>query len=177
MYVVCLNTYSLSLSLSLLCLTSFETPGTKLTCLRDSCSEKVPSSFVRSLLRNELLQRYERMMVLDFVEHHRDEMVWCPNCSSRIVCIEKKGTSQVVSCSSASCKSFCFKCLHADHEPAPCSIAKSWYQRKAQFLEQQENEHRIMNLQSSAWIQKHCRECPRCSVRCSHSHVSSYDND
>ena len=112
------------------------------------------------------------MMVLDLVEHHRDEMVWCPNCSSRIVCIEKKGTSQVVSCSSASCKSFCFKCLHADHEPAPCSIAKSWYQRKAQFLEQQKNEHIIMNLQSSAWIQKHCRECPRCSVRCSHNLMS-----
>ena len=120
---------------------------------------------MRSLLKGELLERYDKMMVLDFVEHRRDEMVWCPNCSSsRIVCIEKKGLSHVVSCCSSSCKSFCFNCLYPDHEPAPCSIAKSWFQTKAQFLKQKKNEHVILNLQSSAWIQKNCRKCPKCSV-------------
>jgi len=147
--------------------------STKLTCLRDSCSERVPSSLILTMIEGStnLLKRYEQMLVISYIDNHRNTMVWCPNChEQRVIEILKDDdddleytSCHVVSCSS-SCTKFCFYCLCADHEPAPCSIAKSWFDRKISLIEKTGGKHVVANLQSKAWVRMNCRHCPGCSV-------------
>jgi ariadne-1 len=85
----------------------------------------------------------------------KEYLKWCPapDCENAIECgVRKKDLDKVVPTVACDCKyRFCFGCILADHQPAPCDLVKKWLKKCADDSE------------TANWIAANTKECPKCN--------------
>ena len=116
-----------------------------------ACDEMLPESvFYRYVKDSQLLEKYRRWMLDNFVEGTK-QIKWCPNPQCGNAVEYKPGGSKSVKCSCGF--EFCFSCSQVAHVPAPCDLVSKWLQK-----EQSDDA-------TAVWLAARTKQCPKCTVR------------
>ncbi|TVY91843.1 E3 ubiquitin-protein ligase [Lachnellula willkommii] len=131
-----------------------EGEAARIQCPADGCKRIMDAKSLDLLVGADLQTRYHELLTRTYVED-KDQMKWCPapDCTNAIECgIKKKDLLRVVPTVACDCKHrFCFGCILADHQPAPCELVKMWLKKCADDSE------------TANWISANTKECPRCN--------------
>lgn len=131
-----------------------EGEAARIQCPQDGCSRIIDSRSLDILVTADLQQRYHDLLTRTYVED-KEYLKWCPapDCENAIECgIKKKDLDKVVPTVACDCKHrFCFGCILADHQPAPCDLVKKWLKKCADDSE------------TANWIAANTKECPKCN--------------
>eukprot|EP00163_Fabomonas_tropica_P013810 TRINITY_DN253_c0_g1_i7.p1 TRINITY_DN253_c0_g1~~TRINITY_DN253_c0_g1_i7.p1 ORF type:complete len:452 (+),score=71.95 TRINITY_DN253_c0_g1_i7:146-1501(+) len=116
-------------------------------CMAPKCNMKVPETTVRSIVDDEMWDKYKYFEAKEFVSSN-PYVRWCPapGCSKAIRITED--SSNVVSCQCG--LEFCFGCSEQPHPPATCDQVRRW---KKKCSDDSETAH---------WIQANTKGCPGC---------------
>ncbi|TVY73537.1 E3 ubiquitin-protein ligase dbl4, partial [Lachnellula suecica] len=146
----CINCYTQYLSQKI----KEEGEAARIQCPADGCKRVMDSRSLDLLVGAELQQRYHELLTRTYVED-KDQLKWCPapDCQNAIECgIKKSDLLRVVPTVACDCKHrFCFGCILADHQPAPCDLVKMWLKKCADDSE------------TANWISANTKECPKCN--------------
>ncbi|KAH8595246.1 hypothetical protein B0O99DRAFT_594823 [Bisporella sp. PMI_857] len=130
-----------------------EGEAARIQCPHDGCKRIIDSKSLDILVTTDLQQRYHELLTRTYVED-KEHLKWCPapDCQNAIECgVKKSQLSKVVPTVACDCKHrFCFGCVLADHQPAPCDLVKKWLKKCADDSE------------TANWISANTKECPKC---------------
>jgi ariadne-1 len=131
-----------------------EGEAARIQCPQDGCKRIMDAKSLDLLVTADLQARYHELLTRTYVED-KDQLKWCPapDCVNAIECgIKKKDLDKVVPTVVCDCKHrFCFGCILADHQPAPCELVKKWLKKCADDSE------------TANWISANTKECPKCN--------------
>ncbi|TEY63941.1 hypothetical protein BOTCAL_0149g00220 [Botryotinia calthae] len=131
-----------------------EGEAARIQCPHDGCRRIMDSHSLDLLVAADLKSRYHELLTRTYVED-KEFLKWCPapDCQNAIECgIKKKDLDKVVPTVVCDCKHrFCFGCILADHQPAPCTLVKKWLKKCADDSE------------TANWISANTKECPECN--------------
>jgi ariadne-1 len=131
-----------------------EGEAARIQCPQDGCKRIMDAKSLDLLVTTDLQARYHELLTRTYVED-KDQLKWCPapDCVNAIECgIKKKDLDKVVPTVVCDCKHrFCFGCILADHQPAPCELVKKWLKKCADDSE------------TANWISANTKECPKCN--------------
>jgi ariadne-1 len=131
-----------------------EGEAARIQCPQDGCNRIIDSRSLDVLVTADLQQRYHDLLTRTYVED-KEYLKWCPapDCENAIECgVRKKDLDKVVPTVACDCKyRFCFGCILADHQPAPCDLVKKWLKKCADDSE------------TANWIAANTKECPKCN--------------
>ncbi|CAG8958639.1 hypothetical protein HYFRA_00009956 [Hymenoscyphus fraxineus] len=131
-----------------------EGEAARIQCPADGCNRIIDAKSLDLLVAADLQQRYHELLTRTYVED-KEHLKWCPapDCPNAIECgIKKKDLVRVVPTVACGCDyKFCFGCILADHQPAPCELVKRWLKKCADDSE------------TANWISAHTKECPKCN--------------
>ena len=131
-----------------------EGEAARIQCPQDGCKRIMDAKSLDLLVTSELQNRYHELLTRTYVED-KEQMKWCPapDCVNAIECgIRKKDLDKVVPTVVCDCTHrFCFGCILADHQPAPCELVKKWLKKCADDSE------------TANWISANTKECPKCN--------------
>jgi ariadne-1 len=131
-----------------------EGEAARIQCPQDGCKRIMDARSLDLLVTADLQNRYHELLIRTYVED-KEYLKWCPapDCQNAIECgIKKKDLDKVVPTVACDCKHrFCFGCILADHQPAPCELVKKWLKKCADDSE------------TANWISANTKECPTCN--------------
>jgi ariadne-1 len=131
-----------------------EGEAARIQCPQDGCKRIMDAKSLDLLVTADLQQRYRELLTRTYVED-KEHLKWCPapDCQNAIECgIKKKDLDKVVPTVACDCSHrFCFGCILADHQPAPCELVKKWLKKCADDSE------------TANWISANTKECPKCN--------------
>ncbi|KAL3426267.1 IBR domain-containing protein [Phlyctema vagabunda] len=131
-----------------------EGEAARIQCPQDGCKRIIDAKSLELLVAADLQTRYRELLTRTYVED-KEYLKWCPapDCQNAIECsIKKKDLDKVVPTVACDCKHrFCFGCILAEHQPAPCDLVKKWLKKCADDSE------------TANWIHANTKECPKCN--------------
>jgi ariadne-1 len=131
-----------------------EGEAARIQCPSSGCNLIIDARSLDLLVTADLTARYKELLNRTYVED-KDTLKWCPapDCANAVECsVKKKDLDRVVPTVACSCgHRFCFGCIHADHQPAPCELVKKWLKKCADDSE------------TANWISANTKECPKCN--------------
>jgi ariadne-1 len=131
-----------------------EGEAARIQCPQEGCKRIMDARSLDLLVTSDLQKRYHELLTRTYVED-KEYLKWCPapDCQNAIECgVKKKDLDKVVPTVACDCKHrFCFGCILADHQPAPCELVKKWLKKCADDSE------------TANWISANTKECPRCN--------------
>ncbi|RDW84915.1 hypothetical protein BP6252_02505 [Coleophoma cylindrospora] len=146
----CINCYNQYLAQKI----KEEGEAARIQCPQDGCKRIIDAKSLDLLVTADLQTRYRELLTRTYVED-KEILKWCPapDCQNAIECgIKKKDLDKVVPTVVCDCKHrFCFGCILAEHQPAPCDLVKRWLKKCADDSE------------TANWIHANTKECPRCN--------------
>ncbi|TAQ85830.1 hypothetical protein B7494_g5852 [Chlorociboria aeruginascens] len=146
----CINCYTHYLSQKI----KEEGEAARIQCPQDGCKRIMDAKSLDLLVSTDLRNRYYELLTRTYVED-KEHLKWCPapDCTNAIECsIKKNQLDKVVPTVICDCKyRFCFGCILADHQPAPCELVKKWLKKCADDSE------------TANWISANTKECPKCN--------------
>jgi ariadne-1 len=125
-------------------------------CMEGDCIVQVPSKFIKRVCTSEDYERYENLVVQDFVSHN-SHLRFCPlpGCTYTVSCASATKSSLSTVVPTVKCAEghfFCFGChMEGDHRPCVCAVAKLWV-KKCQD-----------DSETANWIKSNTKECPKCN--------------
>lgn len=131
-----------------------EGEAARIQCPQDGCKRIMDAKSLDLLVAADLKTRYHELLTRTYVED-KEILKWCPapDCENAIECgVKKKDLDKVVPTVVCDCKHrFCFGCILAEHQPAPCKLVKKWLKKCADDSE------------TANWIHANTKECPKCN--------------
>jgi len=125
-------------------------------CMGSDCAVGAPETFVKELISPKNVQRYDELIMRDFVGHVKN-LKFCPapSCAYTVACnvpTYKSALAKfvpIVTCPEG--HSYCFGChVDNDHRPVACGVAAMWL-KKCQD-----------DSETANWIKSNTKECPKC---------------
>ncbi|CAO3590584.1 unnamed protein product [Absidia cylindrospora] len=153
-------------------------------CPHEKCTVLVDETTIQQVLAygdqtavkdgEKTMAKYRQLLNKAFVDDN-DQLRWCPapDCDYAVECqIPSTSLMTIVPTVQCACNDlFCFGCGLADHQPAVCSMVKSWVEKSKD------------DSKTAQWMVNNTKGCPKCSaiieknggcnyMRCSKCHYS-----
>ncbi|XP_065905673.1 ankyrin repeat and IBR domain-containing protein 1-like [Dysidea avara] len=155
----------------------------KLKCPAYDCSELMPMSIIKTLIPEEIYQKYQKFGLDKFVTGKTD-IKWCPHpgCERAVQVLvnnpaenddvqdagtrsdsssEKKIDSRNVDCGVG--HFFCWSCSKTAHDPCTCEVWEEWEKEVAERIGDKQGAQRAAEKASDdVWVGENCKPCPSC---------------
>jgi len=151
----------------------------KLKCPAYDCLELVPMSVIRTLLPEEMYQKYQKFGIEKFVTGKTD-IKWCPypGCERAVqipinnlaenndvqdaaVSDTKEVDSRNVDCGVG--HFFCWSCSKVAHDPCTCEVWAEWEKEVAkQVGDKRSAQKAAERVSDDVWVGENCKPCPNC---------------
>jgi len=154
----------------------------KLKCPAYDCSELVPMSVIKTLIPEEIYQKYQKFGLDKFVTGMTD-IKWCPHpgCERAVqvpatyptenndvqdaaaidTSLDKKVESRNVDCGLG--HFFCWSCSKMAHDPCTCEVWEKWEKEVAERVNDKQGAKRAAEKASDdVWVGENCKPCPNC---------------
>jgi len=153
----------------------------KLKCPAYDCSELIPMSIIKTIISEELYQKYQRFGLDKFVTGKTD-IKWCPHpgCERAVqVHVPKKpaetnnsqGTATSDSSSEIDSRNvdcgvghfFCWSCSKTAHDPCTCEVWAEWEKEVNNQVDDKQGVQRTAErVSDDVWVGENCKPCPNC---------------
>jgi len=156
----------------------------KLKCPAYDCSELVPMSVIKTLIPEEIYQKYQKFGLDKFVTGKTD-IKWCPHpgCERAVrvpannpaenndvqdaaasdTSSDKKIDSRNVDCGLG--HFFCWSCSKTAHDPCTCEVWAEWEKEVAERVDDKQGAQRAAEKASDdVWVGENCKPCPNCKA-------------
>ena len=155
----------------------------KLKCPAYDCSELVPMSIIKTLIPEEIYQKYQKFGLDKFVTGKTD-IKWCPHpgCERAVqvpvnnpaenndvqdettasdTSSEKKIDSRNVDCGVG--HFFCWSCSKTAHDPCTCEVWAEWEREVSEQVDNNQGAQRAAErVSDDVWLGENCKSCPNC---------------
>jgi len=154
----------------------------KLKCPAYDCSELIPMSIIKTIIPEELYQKYQRFGLDKFVTGKAD-IKWCPypGCERAVqVPLKKPGeinNAQGTATSDSSSEKeigsrnvdcgvghfFCWSCSKTAHDPCTCEVWAEWEKEVAEQVDDKKGVQKAAErVSDDVWVGENCKPCPNC---------------
>ena len=153
----------------------------KLKCPAYDCSELVPMSMIKTLVPEEIYQKYQKFGLEKFVIGKTD-IKWCPHpgCERAVQVpvnnLAENNDAQYTTASDASSEKktaknvdcgvghfFCWSCSKVAHDPCTCEVWAEWEKEVSERIDDKQNALKAAErVSDDVWVGENCKPCPKC---------------